>query len=327
MSIYEPGVALSNDPEELRRFVDEELRRIATAINDRLDLDTISDLPAKPQEGMIRYLDGVNTGTSEGPHVYLNGLWVPLAMSDFALEVSKGNISGHAEMNKFGNNPALGSGATETVWDGSNAYTFPATADMTHLRQAADQATMRGEVIELKGLDTNYALSTQNITLDGTNSSTPVALDTPLRRCFRMKALSSVVTTQNVELRNVGGGTTYAIITAGNNQTLMAIYTVPADKTAYMTQYYVDCNKVSGGGDPEILAKLWVRDNENGYAPQIKHIIGTDSDATSHIAHPFNPYFKITEKSDIYLNATEITGGGGVVADVSAGFDLIVVDN
>ena len=243
----------------------------------------------------------------------------------FNLKVPAGDLVGFASVNKFGNNPALGTSATETVWDGSSLYTLPATADITHIRQAVDQATMQGETIEVQGLDTNYALVTQTVDLDATNTTTAVALGTALRRVFRMKALSAVVTTQNVELRNVGGGTTYALITAGNNQTQMAVYTVPASKTAYITHYYASLNKDAGGGAPDVVIKIWNQDNANAYAPQLKHILGVSSAGSSYFLHGFAPYLQVTEKTDIYLNATNLSGTA--TADVSAGFDLILVDD
>lgn len=244
---------------------------------------------------------------------------------DFYFDVANGAIPGHAGVNKFGNNGALATSSTETVWDGSNTYTFPATADATHLRQAVNQAAMQGETVEVQGLDTNYDLVVQNVVLDGTDTTTPVALSTALRRVFRMKVMSAVVTDQDVELRNVGGGTTYALIQAGYNQTLMAIYTVPAGKTGYVNAYWSSLNKDSGGGDPDVIIRMWHQDNQNGYAPQLKHIIGLDSDATSHFTHHFRPPLVVGQKTDIYLTVTNLSSTA--TADVSAGFDLVLVDN
>ena len=67
-----------------------------------------------------------------------------------------------------------------------------------------------------------------------------------------------------------------------------------------------------------MLVTLWVRDNANGYAPFIKHTGGIDSDASSNVAHEFAPYFKITEKSDIWIQGTNQSGSA--TADCSAGF-------
>ena len=241
---------------------------------------------------------------------------------DRALAIAAGRISGHSAVNKFGANSAVASGTTEDVWDGSALYTFPATADITHLRQAVDQAAMRSQVVEVQGLDTNYAAVTQNVTLDAANTTTAVALGTALRRVFRMKVLANVVTTQNVELRNVGGGTTYALILAGNNQTLMAIYTVPAGKTAYMTNFYGTIIKSTANAPDSVDFRLWVADRANSYEFQIKHAQGAPLTAGG-VRHNWNPYFKVTEKSDIKIAAT----ASGGIANVNAGFDLILVDN
>jgi hypothetical protein len=226
------------------------------------------------------------------------GVTVYPNVTNYLLEVAQGNVGGVAHVNKFGQNTAVGTSSTETVWDGSNLYTFPATADITHIRQPTDQATMRGETIEVQGA---------------------------LKRVFRMKVLANVVTTQNVELRNVGGGTTYALITAGNNQTLMAFYTVPASKTAYITNYYATVNQDTNGTAPDVITRMWFQDNQNSYKPQLKHVRGLDATGGAHFQHHFEPYYSAGQKTDIYLTAQNLSGS--TAANVSAGFDLILVDN
>ena len=244
-------------------------------------------------------------------------------MLDFYLEVAKGNITGHSSINKFGANGAVGTSSTETVWDGSSLYTFPTTADITHLRQATDQATMRGEDVEIQGLADDYSLVVQTVTLDASDTTTAVALGTALRRVFRMKVLSAVVTTQNVELRNVGGGTTYSVIVAGNNQTQMAVYTVPSGSSGYVDNYWCSLDKAGGGGDPDVHMSVWNRDNTNGYAPQLKHELGLDANATSYFQHFFTPPLKLLEKTDIWINCENLSSTAA--ADVTAGFDIILV--
>lgn len=249
------------------------------------------------------------------------------ALKDFYLEVSSGREPGYSTVNKFGNDPALGAGATNPIWDGSTTYTWPSSADITHIWSAVDSATTRGVVVEVQGLDASWALTVQNVTTDAADSTTEVGLTTALRRVFRMKVLDPSVMDQNLRVGPTGKASFQAQVSIGDNQTLMAIYTIPAGKTGYMTNYYISLNKVSGGGNPELLTKLWARDNDNGYASWIKHVIGLDADANSYINQTFNPYFKITEKTDVWLESTELTGGGGVIADVSGGFDLILEDN
>lgn len=248
----------------------------------------------------------------------------PLPVRDTMLEIAKGNITGHSVVNKFGQNALCGS-THEEIWDGNVAYVWPTTASITHIRTATDTPAMDGMVVEIQGLDTNYDLVIQTKAIDAaTSTATEVALDTPLRRVFRMRALSSLVTTDPIWVGATGmsATTASAIIQTGNNQTLMAIYTVPAGKTAYMTNYYATANPTVAAGSL-FEVRLWARDNVNGYAPQLKHTQGLDKDATSGFRHAFSPYYKFTEKTDIFL-----TGQAGTsTVSISAGFDLIVVDN
>jgi len=266
----------------------------------------------------------------------LNSLKKATATGIPDLDIPAGSITGVSSVNKFGNNPALATSATETVWDGSNVYTFPATALITSISQTADQAAMRGANIELHGLDASWNSIVQTFPLDASDTTTPVVFTATtdavlattgvaMLRVFRKRVLADVVSASPIRAHNVGETVDYAIIGTGNNQTMMAVYTVPADTTAYMTQYYASLNKDSGGGDPDVLIKLWASDRANSYAAQIKHAIGLDEDGGSHFSHPFAPYVKFTEKTDLYITATNLSGSA--TADVSAGFDLILVDN
>lgn len=236
-----------------------------------------------------------------------------------SLEAASGNNVGMTSVNKFGQNTDIASGVEEEVWDGSAAYSFPATALMTSMSQTADQELLRGGTIEVQGLDANWDLVVQTKDLDATLTTNVVTLDTPLIRCFRMKVLENVVAASPIRVHNAGETVDYAIIGIGNNQTLMAIYTVPNGKTAYMTNYYAHVNPATNLDPTSMPVRLWARDNESGYAPQLKHVVGQTSLGFQHY---FTPYYRFTEKTDIFITAQPV----GKAADVSAGFDLIVVD-
>lgn len=245
---------------------------------------------------------------------------------DYRLMVARGLVPGTVHVNKFGRNPAVVSGGTEEIWDGSSAYPWAsilAVANITEIKQTSDQSDLRGKTIEVQGLDSSFAAVTQNATLDATNTTTSVVLSTALQRVFRMKVLASATCTDSIAVQS-SGATVYGLISTGNNQTLMAIYTMPADKTGYITNYYSTVNP--GGGAPNTLQiKLWARDNANSYAPQLKHTLGLngDVDAYGRFQHYFDPYLKMTEQTDLYVDATT----AGAAVDVSAGFDFYLVDN
>ncbi len=66
---------------DVREWLDTELRRIADAINLRqLYAPPLAAPPAKPEDGVIAYADGVNwnPGSGLGFYGYENGSWVKL---------------------------------------------------------------------------------------------------------------------------------------------------------------------------------------------------------------------------------------------------------
>ena len=230
-------------------------------------------------------------------------------------------------VNKFGENPNVAVTTTEDVWDGGGTYSFPTTATITHIRSAVDSATTQGMTIEVQGLNASWAAVTQTKDLDGTNSTIEVSLDTPLIRVFRMKVLEDAVADQDIWAGDDDFlvADAKAIIQAGNNQTLMAIYTVPAGKTAYVTQYYAD-NETDGTRHPNSARfKLWVADRANSYEFQLKHMRSIP-ELGDGIVQSFRPYLKATEKSDIKLSCS-ISGSVTEDGHPHAGFDLILVNN
>ena len=251
--------------------------------------------------------------------------WEPMSgLADANLAISSGLVPGQSVVNKFGSNEAVSDATEEVIWDGGGtSYPFPTTALMTKLVQATDEVlTDANATIEIQGLDANWALVTQTAELDGADTTTEVTLTTPLLRCFRMKVLEDIVLAADVSVVATGGGTTYATITTGNNQTLMCIYSVPVGKTAYMTSYYCDYVRDSVKDPDGVEFRLWVADRDNSYEFQIKHKKGVPKQ-TGGFQHQFAPYFKINAKNDIMITAEP----QGASADVHAGFDLILVSD
>lgn len=241
---------------------------------------------------------------------------------DQMLHIPAGDIAGHTTVNKFGANLNIPVGSEVEVWDEGEVYYFPTTTEITNIYQVADQVAMRGETIEVQGLDTNWDLTVQNVNLDITNTTTTVVLPTPLLRVFRMKALSAVSTNSTIKIINDAATRVFAAMQAGNNQTLMALYTVPNGKTAYMTSYYYDYVKEAARDPDSVEFSLWGADRVAGYTFQLKHKVGLPKGGAGQ-QHEFRPYYKFTQKTDILMRAKSYA----FIAHVHAGFDLIVIDN
>jgi len=238
---------------------------------------------------------------------------------DYWLNVSQGNVAGMTHVNKFGRNSNIASGGQEEIWDGSAAYTYPATALMTSMSQTADQTAMRGTVCEVQGLDATWAAVTQDATLDASDTTTVVTLTTPLIRVFRVKVYGGPITS-TVRIHNAGETVDYAVVSIGAQQTQMAIYTVPLGKTAYMTNYYAHVNPGTNLDPTSCQIRLWARDNANSYSKRVQHSVGITSGG---FQHHFAPYPSFAAQTDIFMDGAPV----GKAADITAGFDLVLIDD
>jgi len=243
---------------------------------------------------------------------------------NFSIYAASGANPAATTINKFGASPEVALNTREDIWDGAGQYTYATTAAITHIRAGVDSATTQGATIEVQGLDTNWAQVTQTKDLDGTTSTVEVELDTPLIRVFRMKVLEDAVMDQQIWAGDddfvVGAAS--AIIGIGNNQTLMALYTVPAGKTAYLTSYYANVVDTTNKTPTSTEIGLWVADRDNGYEFQLKHQVGI-AEGGGGFQHAFNPYYKFTEKTDIKITALP----ADEPAHVHGGFDLLLVND
>ena len=110
----------------------------------------------------------------------------------------------------------------------------------------------------------------------------------------------------------------YAQINIGNNQTLMALYTVPFDKTAYMVNWYATLNKATAATAVDLQLVM----RPFGEVLQVKNHQSLVNVGTSRFNHVFGTALPIAPKTDIKIECIETSANG---VDISAGFDLILV--
>lgn len=220
--------------------------------------------------------------------------------------IARGDMEGFTGIQKFGYNPTVG-GSFETIWDGANDYTYIATAG-TAVATSSDTASDNTGTVEVQGLDENYDLVTETITIGGSASTASFS------RVFRARMV-----TANTGNANVGTITitvdskSSAIITAGRGQTLMALYTIPRGKRGYLLQLDVGSSK-----DLENEVKLVTKDIANGNVFNTKAFITTRG---GFIEKNYVYPIIIGEKTDI-----EIKAKASATSSVSAGFELFIED-
>lgn len=160
------------------------------------------------------------------------------SVADLGLSVNMGLTDFCEFVDKFGENPDIDTGTTpEDIWEFGGSYTYDlnGTAPIVSLVSDSLNDNMN---ISITGLDINGYKVDQVVKLSGT---TRVALTTPLWRVYQMS--NEGVTGEDI------AGTVYcyagtspvpanadirAIIDNGNNQTLMALYTIPRGKIGFL---------------------------------------------------------------------------------------------
>lgn len=165
--------------------------------------------------------------------------------------------------------------------------------------------------VEITGLDSNYAIQVQELDMDG---QTPVPSGLSWSRVVRMRVLTAGVTGYNEGLISMGvsGGATIASIPATENQSLMAVYTIPAGYTGYLVDTW---GSVAKGKDATF--SLFTR--EFGGVFNLRNEISIYQ-AHSHDEWP-DP-LPLPEKTDIDMRVTS----ENINTPVRGGFNLILED-
>jgi len=252
----------------------------------------------------------------------------------FYLELSQGNITGHSGIHKFGNAPDFDTADSEVeVWDGAADgtayelmnYVYSTTAAIDSISSTDDSDT---QDIEVQGLDSNFDLVTQTVALTG---NTRKALTTDLIRIFRAKNVGStnlaghVIIYENDTTADDAGipddsNLIRAVIHPENNQTEMAIYTIPNGYTGYLTEYYASTGGASRSS--EYLIRLKAR--PSGQVFQLKHKFALADGSTISEKMSFQFPMRFTAKTDIVMTAEALTAAITGV-NIIAGFCIILV--
>lgn len=230
------------------------------------------------------------------PSMYLN--------TEHFIQIAQGNVLKTSHINKFGYNPTVGT-TFETVHDAGGTYSYPTTATVATVAGASDV----GAVAEIQGLDENYLEATEDVTV-GSSSTTKFI------RVFRVRVKSVVGggSTNAGDITVTVDSAVRATVLAGNGQTLMALYTIPANKTGYLLKFHGSIEK-----QKECEFKIMARPADDGDVFNIKGMFGAFG---STIVYDYPVPLKIDSKTDI-----EITAKAGAVTAIGAIFDLILIDN
>lgn len=230
----------------------------------------------------------------------------------FELQVSRNQIPYHKRVFKFGFNSDV-DGTEETIWDAGGIYVYPSSAiAMTATTTAGTASDDNGVLVTIEGLDTDYNEVSEEVTLAGAGTATTTQT---FLRVYRAFVSGSQEPTGSINIAN--GGTTYARITLGENQTLMALWTVPAGYTAYINNINIATG--TANANQYITASFISREINKVFRTQLKQSIGRNGVADFVIEYPL-PF---DEKTDLEVRAKS-SGSNDLV---SADFSILYIKN
>jgi len=238
------------------------------------------------------------------------------------INIARGLVRGASVIHKFGRNPSVG-GAPETIWEQGGIYTYLTVASTVYVSGADAQDSVAGtgaRTVTVQGLDASYNAIEETLTVDGAVSTKSFL------RVFRafVASAGSLLTNKGDVLVSTGasgGGTVLAKIATigtgtvyGQGQTNLALYTIPAGKTGYLTNWNVGV----GAYNDAVTANLYTREAGNGLIFRTRDVMDVPGGLHQRI---YQVPFALPEKTDIEVRAIASTG-----TNMSSTFDIILYD-
>ena len=242
---------------------------------------------------------------------------------DFHTEVSKGLVPKHSLIHKFGHNLDIDTGTDpETVWSAGGLYVFPSSADTLKIISSDvddnGTGTTGALTIKVQGLDANYDVIEEDFTLNGQTAVTGGKEFLRVYRAFVTSAGSSEYNEGVITINNSDDSITLASIPAEHGQTHMAVYTIPRNYKGYLTSFSGAMSKAI----PSAAIVLEMVFRKNG-VKRIKQNIAIDTTGSTSFIKYFDCPLLIEEKTDIYVNAKEVSANN---SGVFSNFSIILVD-
>lgn len=276
-----------------------------------------TELFNKVVEGEFPIVLNVDENGKPYGHKLINGI-PRINVIPYTYSIAKGDVEGHTALYKFGSNADIGTNE-ETIWEEGGLYNWDALpyllggGALVGIASTSANDTSNGtgaRTCTIYGLGSHVGeanLISETITLNGQNK---VVSANSYQRVNRVVINTAGSSGKNEGIVYVGTGnfTTgvpdykWASIGIGDNQTLMAIWTVPQGKTFYMTAFTATTNSNKG-----LLVRMYAK--PFGSVFQIKNESFMYSTG---IREQFTVPLKFEELTDIDCRAKGVATGAGV---------------
>ena len=181
--------------------------------------------------------------------------------------VADGLVDGTKFIYKFGFNPDI-NGTEETLWSNGGIYVYPTTAARMYVNSTSSNDTAGGtgvRSIRVFGLDANYNEVSEDLAMTGQSQTLTANTYIRVYRSYALTAGSLGTAAGTIYIAN-GAGLSGQFIPTGDilanlgtdNQTQLALWTVPAGYTFYLSQ--VDFTAAVSLANTYMTTKLRVRE-------------------------------------------------------------------
>jgi len=223
---------------------------------------------------------------------------------------------------KFGRNPDVDAG-TEDIWSGGGVWVKPTAARVHALvsSSANDDGSPAGtgaQTVVVIGLDASYNLQQETVVMNGTTPVNTAGSYVMIHRMYVDAVGSDGTVAGTITATAATDNTVTAQITPGFNQTLMAIYQVPAGYTGRITRWYAGV----GGSVSAATMNFVLYVKEFGKCFRAQSVIDLITAGSNFITFPYmTAPLLIGEKSLVKIQCT--SGAANLTAN--AGFDIELI--
>lgn len=246
----------------------------------------------------------------------------------FGLSVSMGRIPGFDVVDKFGLNTLIEpSTDPEDIWEQGGTYEFTADTGATYYMSSSDVSDTQPVRMGVLTVDSNGNWNDETV-VQSLNGQTPVEIvapsGDPVVRFYRAENISTrgddfVGSIYFYETDTVTGGvpdsgstTIRGLILNGNNQTQMAIYTVPTGKVGFLFEGELGLEFDGSAGAGTQFARCEYRSARQGEVFKTKKTISLTNIGTNIYQNPRFFRDPIPAKTDIKFTVKEVSDAVGI---------------
>ena len=211
--------------------------------------------------------------------------------TSFTDEVLIGRRTGIRNFTKFGYREGLtAAGGEETIWATTGNFTPMTTAStftITFNSGTDGEGTTGALSLFIDYVDADGLYQQTQLTLDTSGSQVTTFTGLGINRCSVVTSGSANVNTNDITITETTGGTTQAVIPAGQSTTQQCIFHTDANSDAVAKYLWINANKTSGGGAPRIVIKGYVYNRQFGTQFEVfRATIDTNSENFVQLSEP-----------------------------------------